>query len=55
MTLLARLFVFAAAVLAAQGASAQTIYPLDRAEILAGARFDLESSASMESEGTAKR
>src|SRR3954470_7890578 len=28
--------------LAAEPASAQTIYPLDRAEILAGAKFDLK-------------
>src|SRR5258707_10305547 len=28
--------------LASAGAGAQTIYPLDRAEILAGARFDLK-------------
>src|SRR6185503_10277384 len=28
--------------LASAGADAQTIYPLDRAEILAGARFDLK-------------
>ncbi len=42
MTLFARSFLFAAAALAAQSASAQTIYPLDRAEILAGAKFDLK-------------
>jgi alkaline phosphatase len=30
------------ALLSAHGAAAQTIYPLSRAEILAGARFDLK-------------
>ncbi|MGD9803167.1 MAG: alkaline phosphatase [Hyphomicrobiaceae bacterium] len=37
--------VAAAIVTAAASASAQTIYPLDRAEILAGARFDLKVEA----------
>ena len=35
-------FLFVACTLAAQNAVAQTIYPVDRAEILTGARFDLK-------------
>ncbi len=42
MTLLLRSLLFAAAAFAAQSASAQTIYPLDRAEILTGAKFDFK-------------
>ncbi len=38
----------AAAGLAAASAEAQTIYPLDRAERLAGARFDLKVEAASE-------
>src|SRR4051794_7623704 len=37
-----QLFLGAFTLLAASAASAQTIYPIDRADILAGARFDLK-------------
>jgi alkaline phosphatase len=42
MTLLLRSLLVTAATLVVQNASAQTIYPLDRAEILTGAKFDLK-------------